>query len=206
MDVVLHSTLWGDLELTYLATKNMDTLFKGKNQIEALINQADDKSETKNLIQQFDKLKQTRKPFYLTANEIEQILNWKLRTQFGRQSKIRLNNTEENIQLITKTTFLLTHKNKDIETSLKLKSLKLLYGVEIPVASSILTLCYPEIYSVIDFRNWRQLFNPETRKTYYLTNEYIGYLKRIKFLAEKFNFTTQQIDMAIWQKDINENG
>ena len=184
----------------------MDNLFKDKKQIEELINQADDKSETKNLTQQFDKLKQTRTPFYLTATELERILAWKLRTQFGRQIKIRLNNTEENIQLITKTAFLLTHKNKDIETALKLKSLTLLYGVEIPVASSILTLCYPKNYSVIDFRNWRQIFKPSTKKTYYTTNEYNDYLKRIKYLANKFNFTTQQIDMAIWQKDINENG
>lgn len=184
----------------------MDSLFKDKKQIEELINQADDKNETKNLIQHFDNLKQTRKPFYLTATEFEQILTWKLRTQFGRQSKIRLNNTEENIQLITKTTFLLTHKNTNIETSLKLKSLTLLYGVEIPVASSILTLCYPENYSVIDFRNWRQIFKQLTKKTYYTTNEYNEYLKRIKYLADKYKFTTQQIDMAIWQKDINENG
>lgn len=184
----------------------MDTLFKNKNQIEELINQADDKNETKKLIQQFDKLKQTRTPFYLTANELEKILNWKLRTQFGRQTKIRQNNTEENIRLITKTTFLLTHYDKDIETALKLKSLTLLYGVEIPVASSILTLCYPEKYSVIDFRNWRQVFNQATKKTHYTTKEYNEYLKHIKYLADKFNFTTQQIDIAIWQKDINENG
>ena len=89
----------------------------------------------------------------MTASELEEILNWKLRTQFGRQSKIRKNNTEQNIELITKTTFLLTHENSDVETALKLKSLTLLYGVEIPVASSILTICFPETYSVIDFRN-----------------------------------------------------
>ena len=184
----------------------MDILFKDKIQIEKLINQADDKNETKSLIQQFERLKQNRTPFYLTAKELEQILNWKLRTQFGRQTKIRQNNTEENIQLITKTAFLLTHQNEEIETALKLKSLTLLYGVEIPVASSILTLCYPEKYSVIDFRNWRQIFNQKTKKSYYSTNEYNEYLKRIKYLAAKFNFTTQQIDIAIWQKDINENG
>ena len=86
----------------------MDNLFKDKKQIEELINQADDKSETKNLTQQFDKLKQTRTPFYLTATELEQILAWKLRTQFGRQIKIRLNNTEENIQLITRQTNTMT--------------------------------------------------------------------------------------------------
>lgn len=100
----------------------------------------------------------------------------------------------------------MTHINKNIETTLKLKTLTLLYGVEIPVASSILTLCYSENYSVIDFRNWREIFKSSIKKTYYSTKEYNEYLKRIKFLANKFKFTTQEIDMAIWQKDINENG
>ena len=184
----------------------MDNFFKNKNQIEKLINQADENNETKNLTQKFEDLKKIRKPFYLTETELEEILNWKLRTQFSRQSKIRKNNTAQNIELITKTTFLLTHKNSDVETALKLKSLTLLYGVEIPVASSILTLCFPANYSVIDFRNWRQIFSPEKKKIYYSVNEYNEYLKRIKYLANKFNFTTQQIDMAIWQKDRNENG
>ena len=184
----------------------MDKFFTDEKQIEELIKQADDNNETKKLIQQFDDLKKARIPFYLKANELEQILTWKLRTQFSRQIEIRKNNTEKNIEVITKATFLLTHKISDIETALKLKSLTLLYGVEIPVASSILTLCFPEIYSVIDFRNWRQVFNSKAKKTSYTLKDYNEYLKRIKYLANKFNFTTQQIDMAIWQKDINENG
>lgn len=184
----------------------MEKLFTERKQIEELINQADENNKTKELIKQIDNLKKMRTPFYLTANELEQILKWKLRTQYGRQTKIRMNNTDGNIVLITKTAFLLTHNDKDIETALKLKSLTLLYGVEIPVASSILTLCYPDNYSVVDFRNWRQIFNPNMKKTYYTTNEYNEYLKRIKYFANKFEFTTQQIDMAIWQKDINENG
>ena len=69
-----------------------------------------------------------------------------------------------------------------------------------------MTLCFPENYSVIDFRNWRQIFTSEKKKTYYSANEYNEYLKRIKYHANKFNFTTQQIDIAIWQKDRNENG
>ncbi|MFA9190662.1 hypothetical protein AAGV28_04695 [Flavobacterium sp. FZUC8N2.13] len=184
----------------------MENLFNNRSQIEILISQADDNKMTEKLILQFENLKKTRTPFYLKANELEQILEWKLRKQYSRQTKIRQNNTENNIELITKTTFLLTQKNKDIETVLKLKSLTLLYGVEIPVASSILTLCYPENYSVIDFRNWRQIFKVSTKKTSYTTKEYNEYLKRIKYLSKKFNFSTQQIDIAIWQKDINENG
>lgn len=184
----------------------IDNIFKDRNQILDLISQADDKKETIKLIEHFDNLKKSRTPFYLTEKELEQIFIWKLRTQFGRQIKIRQNNNEKNIELITKTTFLLSHKNEDIETALKLKSLTLLYGVEIPVASSILTLCYPEKYSVIDYRNWRQIFKSITKKSNYSTKEYNEYLKRIKYLAVKFTFSTQQIDMAIWQKDINENG
>lgn len=184
----------------------METLFSDRQQIEDLIIQADDTNQTKKIIKQFDNLKKIRSPFYLTRTELDQIFKWKLRTQYGRQTKIRLKNTNENIEIITKTAFLLTHEDKDIETSLKLKSLTLIYGVEIPVASSILTLCYPNKYSVIDFRNWRQIFKVDTKKTFYTINEYNEYLKRIKFLADKFKFTMQEIDVAIWQKDINDNG
>jgi hypothetical protein len=184
----------------------MKKLFSSKEQIGNLILQADDNLETKFLISQFDTLKNKRTPFYLSLAELELIFKWKLRTQYARTSKIRLKNSNENIKLITQMAFLLSHPDKNIETSLKLKALTLIYGVEIPVASAILTLCFPKKYSVIDFRNWRQVFDEQKRKTQYSVSEYCNYLDIINSLATEFSFTTQEIDMAIWQKDINENG
>lgn len=176
-------------------------MFEDRKDILALIKRANKDGITQAMIFKFEKLKNERREFYLEKNELEEILEWKLIGQYGRQRKIRLLNTDENVKLFTKTAFLISHSDKEIETKLKLKTLLLLYGVEVPVASAILTICFPTEYSVIDFRNWRQLYNMNEKKVYYTANEYWGYLKKIKELAETYKVTTQEIDMAIWQYD-----
>ena len=181
-------------------------MFQNKQEIENLIKKTDDYDLTQEIITKIEQLKKIRPGFYLTLEELEEIFKWKLRTQFGRQKAIREKNTESNIKIITGAAFAISHPDKKIEITLKLKALSLIYGVEIPVASAILTLCFPKEYSVIDFRNWRQIFREEDKKSSYTATEYIKYLEIIKEISEKFNFTTQEIDLAIWQKDVNEFG
>ena len=179
-------------------------VFKDKSHIEQLIKRADNFDETQRLTLKFQKLKKERPDFYLTLDELEEILYWKLRTQVGRQKAKRTSNTNENIIIITKAAFAITHTDKDFETTLRLKLLSTLVGVEIPVASAILTLCYPEQYSVIDFRNWRQVFPTHKRKGTYSTKDYTNYLTQIKEWAKLYQVTPQEIDIAIWQKDIEK--
>jgi len=183
----------------------MRRLFNDKAEVQELLKRADDKELTKTLSLKFAKLKENRNPFYLNLEELEDILKWKLRGQYSRLRKKREINSDLNVITITKAAFAISHSDKDIETTLRLKILSTLTGVEIPVASAILTLCYPSLYSVIDFRNWRQIYKPEKQKTTYSTKEYIDYLKIIRQLAKEFDVTTQDIDIAIWQKDIELN-
>ena len=182
----------------------MNELFESKEEIIGLINRADNQKETIRLTEKFRLLKKERKEFYLTLNELEDIFKWKLRKQYGRQEKQRRLNTNDNVISITRTAFGIKHSDVDFENKLRLKLLTSISGIEIPVASAILTLCYPEEYSVIDFRNWNQIFKSKITKTYYTANEYIEYLNVIKSLAEKYSMTTQEIDIAIWQKDIEK--
>ncbi len=183
----------------------METLFKSKEEIKELIQRADNANDTKELTEYFQKLRSERSEFYLTLNELEKIFKWKLRSQYSRQLKHRNLNTNENIVAITRTAFGINHTNDEYETKLKLKILTSISGVEIPVASAILTLCYPEKYSVIDFRNWKQIYKSEQRKTNYTAKEYSDYLKIIRNLAKHFSLTPQEVDIAIWQKDIELN-
>ncbi|MFI5196757.1 MAG: hypothetical protein ACHQD8_06685, partial [Chitinophagales bacterium] len=69
---------------------------------------------------------------------------------------------------------------------------------------AILTLCFPKYYAVIDVRNWRQIMDKKPITTYSI-KDYIEYLRKIKRLANKFEVTPQEIDLAIWQFD-KENG
>jgi thermostable 8-oxoguanine DNA glycosylase len=178
-------------------------VFKSKYQVIDLLRKSDkdDHGKTKELINKFKQIQQERIPFYLTSVELNEILIWKLRGQFNRQSKIRENNTAENIKIITQAAFAIKHPDNDIETKLRLKVLTMLYGVELPVASAIMTLCFPTLYAVIDVKNWRQLYPGSKEKTYYTPNEYVNYLKIIKKLADRFEVTPQEIDAAIWQLD-----
>lgn len=179
----------------------MENIFESKEQIKELIQRADNEGETKRLTKKFQHLKTERKEFYLTLDELEEIFKWKLRSQYGRQTKKRSLNTNENIITITRTAFGITHIEDDYETKLKLKILISITGIEIPVASAILTLCYPEKYSVIDFRNWNQIYKSEKKKTNYTAKEYTDYLKIIRNLATNYGLIPQEIDIAIWQKD-----
>ena len=133
--------------------------FTNKEQIQELVLKADNATETIRLTDIFRQLKKERGSFYLTLVELEEILRWKLRKQLGRQKTRREGNTNENVIAITKAAFSVNHTDKDFETTLRLKLLCTLTGVEIPVASAILTLCFPAQYAVIDVRNWRQVYS-----------------------------------------------
>jgi thermostable 8-oxoguanine DNA glycosylase len=183
------------------AMKDFD--FENKEQILSLIARANDSQETIDLISYFETIKNNRVPLYLDEIDFEKILKWKLRKQYYRQEKQRLLNTNDLIKKITKTAFEIEHLNKDYEIELKLKLLTSLKGVGIPIASAILTLIFPNKYAVIDFRIWRQL--NKKPKISYTIGDYLRYLKHVKQLSEKYNLSTQQIDMAIWQLDIEKN-
>lgn len=179
----------------------MNALFTSRDEIITLIQRADNREETKRITSNLQTLKTVRQPFYLEEKELQDILEWKLRSQIGRQLKRRGLNTNQNIIIITKAAFSVSHDNEDLEISLRLKLLTSLNGVAVPVASAILTLCFPSHYSVIDYRNWRQIYGALPSKTTPTIQEYIDYLKIIKGMAANFEVTTQEVDIAIWQKD-----
>jgi thermostable 8-oxoguanine DNA glycosylase len=181
-------------------------IFKSKSQILDLISRADDFDETKKIINELTELKGQRTPFYLTIIEFDKILHWKLRSQYYRQQRIRESNTEKLVRTITQTAFSVNNIDFNYETKQRLKMLTKLHGVQIPVASAILTLCYPDKYAVIDFRGWRQVFGKAKEYSNYSTKEYLLYLSIIKQIANKFDLTPQEVDMAVWQMDKENNG
>lgn len=174
------------------------------SQIKDLMGRADANGQTQKLICEFAELQKIRTPFFLTLSEFDMILKWKLRSQYKRQITLRERNTDKNIKIITRAVFEIEHENDEIATELKIKMLCSLSGVEVPVASAILTICNPKLYSVIDFRNWRQVYPGITSKNNYSVKEYVSYLKIIRELADNYELTPQEIDMAIWQLDIEQ--
>src|SRR6266849_1067041 len=95
----------------------------------------------------------------LTLPLFDRILDWKRRRQRGRTEHHRDNVEEQMLRDITCCAFLLTHKDRRYLAATRLKLLSSLPGVGYGVASSIMTLVFPEEYAIIDFRVWKVIFN-----------------------------------------------
>jgi thermostable 8-oxoguanine DNA glycosylase len=144
-------------------------------------------------------LRRERQPYFLTADEFDEILQWKLDTQYGRRKAHRTKNTDEIIRAVTGLALNITHEDEDYELELRIAILSSLRGVAVPVASAILTIVYPERYAVIDFRNWRQLFGE--RKNSFSIGDYKLYMKEMRRLAKELGWSIQEVDQAIWEYD-----
>lgn len=160
---------------------------------------SDDYAGTERLKEQFARLRQERVPLYLTLDEFDEILRWKLRGQYGRQRERRKANTDDVIRTVTRAALSLTHPDDDYETEMRLGMLCTLRGVGVPVASAILARVFPERYAVIDFRGWRQVFGEE--KTTFSVSDYKRYLCEIRRLSLELEWSVQEVDLAIWEYD-----
>jgi len=158
-----------------------------------------DLDETISLKKKFANLRLTRKPFYLTYSEFDEILKWKLRSQYGRQQGARKANTEKIIQSVTGLALNIYHEDKDYEMQLRIDILSSIRGVGVPVASAVLALIFPDDYSVIDFRVWRQVFG--YKKNSFTISDYKKYLKILRNFSKKLGWPVQEVDMAIWTFD-----
>ena len=144
-------------------------------------------------------LRQKRQPLFLTKDELESILIWKLGRQLGRNRARRAANTDELIRAITGLALTIEHADKEYELELKVALLCALRGVEIAIASAVLAMVFPDQYAVIDFRGWRQLFGGEG-SAFTIAN-YKQYMREIRRLASELGWTPQQVDHAIWEYD-----
>ena len=169
------------------------------SQLVAYRSSSDDYQLTEHLKARFAQLRRERSPLYLTCEEFDEILHWKLRGQYGRLREKREANTEDVIQAVTATALTITHPDEEYEIELRVGILCALRGVGVPVASAVLALIFPEKYAVIDFRGWRQVFG-EKKTTFSIAN-YKKYLRKIRQLADELGWPVQEVDLAIWEYD-----
>jgi hypothetical protein len=176
----------------------MKEIFKNKEEVLAYIKEGEKNIQFQSIREVIQNIQKERNPFFLEKEDFEAIVNWKLGKQKGRQSEIRENNSRESIKLITQTAFLLSEPNFEIESKLKIDILRSLFGVEVRVASAILSVCFPEKYAVLDYRNWEVMYPKRTG--YFTTKEYVEYLLYIRKLSIHYDVSPKEMDTAIWKK------
>ncbi len=176
--------------------------FDNREEIKKLINRCELNDQVAILIKYFEEIKEVRDGMYLQQNELDEILKFKLRNQFNRQVNIRKDNEEQLIRRISELAFSIDTGKEKYNTEIKINILSTLRGINVATASAILTVIYPSKYAIIDRRTWRMLYNE--KKTTFTVKSYIKYLFDLRKIGKKYGFTAQEIDLALWQKDIEE--
>ena len=89
----------------------------------------------------------------------------------------------------------------------KLNILTSIPNIGIPIASAILTVCYPDDFTVADYRAYATLkdFGVEVAGNPTVNvSAYFEYLKKCKELARKHNLSLRNFDRILWAKDFYE--
>lgn len=137
---------------------------------------------------------------YLKKDEFLEIVKWKAARAIRKAEA----NSEEVIEKITKFAFEIDNEE------VKIMVLTSLNGVSIPMASSILTIPFPEKYGIIDIRGWHTLYNlglVEYKKDVFNVKDWLIYLKIIRELGKEYNLSPRDVDKAIFMYDkINRKG
>ena len=140
-----------------------------------------------------DELSHVRKRGYVTKPELVKICRWKS----PRAIKHIQRNHAEIIKKITKAAFASRSEQK------KLSLLTSLYGVSIPMASSILMLTNPARYGVIDIRVWQLLYEMGTVKSNpdgigFDFKQWYWYLMILRSFARKYKVTARDIERTLF--------
>ncbi len=139
----------------------------------------------------FDKIgPKAKKRGYLTFKEFYDICMWKS----ARPKKKYLKNQKRTVEDVTKKAL----SEKDERSRIQI--LTELHGIEIPTASTILTVIFPESYAVIDIRcveMVQEKFNLELKKSISM-NVWINYLEEIRKQAKDFDVTPRELEKALF--------
>ncbi len=137
---------------------------------------------------------------YLTPEEFFAIVIWK--------SNRAKTNVKRGVEKSKKTIRAITLEVFQAKTpEQKLNILTSIPSIGIPMASAILTVCYPDDFTVADYRACTALKNfgeeiigNPTAKI----STYFEYLEKCKKLARKYNFSLRDFDRILWAKDFYE--
>jgi len=138
----------------------------------------------------------------LTPEEFFTIVIWK---RNASKTKI-LNGIKKNRRTVSEITLKIS-KSKTREQRLGALLSPKIPGIGIAIASAILTVCYPDDFTVADYRARASLKNlgeeivgNPTAKVF----SYFEYLDKCKKLAHKYNLSLRDFDRMLWAKDFYE--
>jgi hypothetical protein len=122
-----------------------------------------------------------------TRKNLETIFEWKTN---GRGRSRLAKNTDEEIADALRLAVEAKTDRSAIATLMGLN------GIQVPVASAVLTAIDPERFTIIDFRALEALSLEQPTVT---INFYLAYLRTCRSLAKQNNVSLRTLDRALWQ-------
>ena len=144
-----------------------------------------------------------RKLKFLTVADLAQVVEWKLREQPEKKTRLLeaiVRNNEEKVNRVSSQVFNLPQGDDNY----KLCCLTSLEGVSPVFASVILAFFDPHQYGTFDLSVWKALLgNPPSNL--YTPQNYIKLLGALRKTAAKYNLDARTIDKALFKKSIDES-
>jgi thermostable 8-oxoguanine DNA glycosylase len=81
-------------------------------------------------------------------------------------------------------------------------------GIGLPIASAILTVCYPEKFTILDYRVWNILLKDKKVGNKNPPNTIFGYLNYVnicKKYSRKLKLSLRDFDRAMWGRSFYES-
>ena len=89
-------------------------------------------------------------------------------------------------------------------TAERVRLLTQIHGIGLPIASAILSVCYPDTFTVLDYRAWETLceLGLEELPRSYPRGEaaYLQYCRACQTLAHQLGLSLRDLDRALWAK------
>jgi len=137
----------------------------------------------------------------LSDEEFFKIVIWKSNRAKGKVLR-GIKKSRKSVKELMRKVYNVRTPEEKVETLIKIK------GIGLPIASAILTVCYPNEFTVLDYRVWDILFKDKKVNNKNLPNtisSYLDYVNVCKNYAKELNLNLRDFDRAMWGRSFYED-
>ena len=132
---------------------------------------------------------------------LRKVVHWKFLTLPGREKRVNnllLSHTDFEVQDLTKRVLPMSIA----QDRMRIESLRLLKGVGIAIASTILTFYDPENYGIYDIHVIREMYGAEPKYMFTNSKHYLKMLTDLRTISKSIQLPVRTIEKAYFKKNL----
>jgi hypothetical protein len=137
---------------------------------------------------------------FLTKHDLEEIIRWKFEYSLPGRAKINLDKISslKSSYIEKKTRKALSYEDDEVRVLL----LTNIERIGNSVASVILTFFNPDIYGILDFHAWEELYNEKRPNDLYTNpNHLLDFFEKLREISRKTGLSCRNIEKAYFMKN-----